>query len=125
MDHSAEWDKLNYVLILLGVSFSFSTLQDPRKTQNKFSRMIWRSPGKGKIAIGIISSMAFGFISFGLYLLYYSNTNVAENISVGLTVLGIGQIGLLKTALEMFENHRVDRQKIKDKAPEMLIEENP
>lgn len=32
-----------------------------------------------------------------------------ENAAVGVIVLGIGMIGVLKGAIEMFENHRKDK----------------
>ena len=101
---------MNYVLILFGVALSFSTLQDTNKTQNKFSRKIWENPVKGKIALIVISISAFAFVVIGLFTLYYSKTDNSENISVGITVLGIGLVGLLKSALEMFENHRTDKK---------------
>lgn len=38
-----DWGNLNIVLIVLGVSISFSTLQDTTTTQNNFSKKIWAS----------------------------------------------------------------------------------
>ena len=46
----------------------------------------------------------------GLISLYGSTNSSFENISIGITVLGIGLIGILKSGVEMFENHRRDRQ---------------
>ena len=109
-EKNPDWNKLNYVLILFGVALSFSTLQDTNKTQNKFSRKIWENPVKGKIALIVISISAFAFVVIGLFTLYYSKTDNSENISVGITVLGIGLVGLLKSAIEMFENHRTDKK---------------
>ena len=40
----------NKMLVFMGLSVSFSTLQDTRKTQNTVSRKIWQDPIKGKIA---------------------------------------------------------------------------
>lgn len=107
--NNPDWAALNQVLILFGVALSFSTLQDTTKTQNKFSRKIWENPTKGKIAIILMAVLAFGFIISGLSMLYSSKSDVTENIAVGITVLGIGLIGLLKAGIEMFENHRLDK----------------
>ncbi len=109
-EKNPDWNKLNYVLILLGVALSFSTLQDTTKTQNKFSRKIWENPVKGKIALIFISISAFAFIAIGLFNLYFSKTDSSENLAVGITVLGIGLVGLLKSAIELFENHRTDKK---------------
>ena len=49
------------VLMLMGISISFSTLQDTTKTQNKMSKRIWQSARKGKIAIAVFSLFA-GFM---------------------------------------------------------------
>lgn len=109
MDKSTDWSMLNYVLILFGVALSFSTLQDTTKTQNTFSKKVWESPIKGKIALGFIAFLAFSFVTVGLTLLYVSRSNATESIAVGVTVLGVGLVGVLKSALEMFENHRKDK----------------
>ena len=45
---------LNTVLIFMGLSVSFSSLQDTSKTQNKVSKKIWQDPKKGKIMIVLI-----------------------------------------------------------------------
>ena len=107
--NSPDWTSLNYTLILFGVALSFSTLQDTTKTQNKFSKKVWEDPKKGRIAIVIIALLAFGLIIFGLSMLYFSKSDMTENIAVGITVLGIGLVGLLKSGIEMFENHRKDK----------------
>ncbi len=106
---SPDWSLLNYVLILFGVSMSFSTLQDTTTTQNNFSKKIWQHPTKGKVVIGVIAIMAFVFIVMGLLALFVYKADQTESVAVGITVLGIGMIGLLKAAIEMFENHRLDK----------------
>ncbi len=108
-NNELDWNSLNYVLILFGVSLSFSTLQDTKKTQNKISRKIWEHPTKGKIALVFMAIIAFGFIAFGLFTFFQSSTENTENVAVGLVVLGIGFIGILKSSIEMFENHRKDK----------------
>ena len=104
-----DWTYLNYALIIFGIALSFSTLQDTTKTQNKLSRKIWESPTKGKITIVVMALFAFSMIIGGLSMLYFSQTGITESVAVGLIVLGIGLIGLLKSAIEMFENHRKDK----------------
>jgi len=42
-------------------------------------------------------------------LLYFSKDEIPNNITFGILVLGIGVIGMLKSAIEMFENHRKDK----------------
>ncbi|MFV8226477.1 hypothetical protein [Christiangramia aquimixticola] len=42
---------------------------------------------------------------------YFKTTSgILSEISYGLLALGIGYIGILKVAIEMFENHRLDKQ---------------
>ncbi|MGD1840954.1 MAG: hypothetical protein ACFB0B_08675 [Thermonemataceae bacterium] len=101
---------LNNALIFMGLGISFSTLQDTTKVQNKLSKKIWEHPKGGKIAIIVIAVMAFAFIIYGLVgYLSVGNTKLKE-VSIGIVVLGIGFIGLLKTSIEIFENHRKDKR---------------
>lgn len=104
-----NWADLNNVLILVGVALSLSTLQDTSTTQNNISKRIWESPAKGKITLTMISIFAFLMITAGLSALYLSESPALEAVAVGITVLGIGMIGMLKSAIEMFENHRLDK----------------
>jgi len=104
-----DWELANYILILFGVGLSFSTLQDTTKTQNKISEKVWSDPLKGKIMLIFLSIMAFLFIIAGLVMLFYQNNSLQEGVSIGLIVLGIGLIGVLKGAIEMYEHHRSDK----------------
>jgi uncharacterized membrane protein len=106
-----NWLSFNNFLVLIGVALSFSTLQDTTKTQNKLSRKVWESPRKGKIALIFYSLMAFIMIFGGVTSFFLIEGDGLETISVGVTVLGIGLMGLLKSAIEMFENHRLDKKK--------------
>ncbi|WP_258098204.1 hypothetical protein [Marinoscillum pacificum] len=95
-------------LVFMGIGLSFSTLQDTTTTQNKFSKKIWQSPRKGKLfllSIGICMSI---MLTIGLVGLLSKDTILSE-ISLGLIVLAIGILGVLKAAIEMFENHRLDK----------------
>jgi hypothetical protein len=103
------WENYNYTLIFFGVGISFSTLQDTSKTQNKLSLRIWQNPKSGKVFIVIMTLMTFFFTIIGLIGLMISEHSILREIAVGLTVLGIGFINMLKAAIEMFENHRIDK----------------
>jgi hypothetical protein len=104
-----DWSELNYMLILIGLALSFSTLQDTTTTQNKFSERIWKSPKKGKYTLIIMSVFASLLILGGLIFMYLSKDDLTNSVAVGVMVLGIGYIGILKSAIEMYENHRVDK----------------
>lgn len=106
-----NWIDLNKTLLFFGVSISFSTLQDTTKTQNKVSKKIWENPTKGKIFILILSILTILLITVGIKNYMTTTNNLFKEISFGLIVLGIGLLGLLKTAIEMFENHRLDKNK--------------
>ena len=106
----AIWENYNYTLIFMGLGISLSTLQDTTKTQNELSRKVWEDPRKGKIAILFITFLAAFLILIGLYGVYLSSSEILAQLSFGTIVLGIGVIGLLKAAIEMFENHRSDKK---------------
>ena len=109
-----EWENLNNSLVFYGLSISLSTLQDTTKTQNKFSKKIWEHPKKGKIALILMGLMALLCMIAGTFGLLKSQASIHKEISFGLVVLGIGLVGLVKTAQEMFENHRKDRKIMKN-----------
>lgn len=104
------WENSNNALIFMGLGISFSTLQDTTKPQNKLSRKTWENPKKGKIALTVITIMASLSIIMGLYGILSSTNEVLKELSFGIIVIGIGLVGLLKTAIEMFENHRLDKK---------------
>ena len=100
---------LNTMLVFMGLSISFSTLQDTTKTQNKMSRKIWENPKKGKLVILIFSLSTLFLITIGLIGYFNLSHSKLKEISIGIIVLGIGLVGMLKVAIEMFENHRKDK----------------
>lgn len=108
------WVNYNFMLIFGGLGVSLSTLQDTSKTQNKFSKRVWENPKKGKLMLGLMASMALSLILIGLFGMYLSTSEIIQQLAIGTIVFGIGLIGLLKAALEMFENHRLDK-KLTDK----------
>lgn len=105
----AFWPSINQALIFAGLAISFSTLQDTTKTQNDFSKRIWQDPKKGKRALALISLSALAMLAFGMYGFYVSRNEIVKEVAFGLMMLGIGYVGLLKSAIEMFENHRSDK----------------
>ena len=106
---SLLFDNLNSALIFMGLGISFSSLQDTTKTQNKFSLEIWESPKKGKIVIILMSLMILFFLLFGLIGYFFSEQGGLKEMSVGVIVFSLGMFGFLKAAVEMFENHRKDK----------------
>ena len=103
------FQNLNSVLIFMGLGISFSSLQDTTKTQNKFSERIWKNPKKGKIMIAFIGVMILTSLTLGLIGYFITKTGIIKELSIGIIILGLGMFGFLKAAIEMFENHRVDK----------------
>lgn len=103
------WYSINQMLIFAGLGVSFSTFQDTKKTQNDFSRRIWEHPKKGKRALVLMSFLALVLLLVGIYGFYMSDSEILTEISFGVIVLGVGYLGVLKSAVEMFENHRRDK----------------
>ncbi|MBU3013084.1 hypothetical protein KO506_16850 [Polaribacter vadi] len=101
--------KLNLTLIFMGLGISFSSLQDTSKTQNKFSKKNWENPKKEKIMIAFMSFMILCSLIFGLIGYFSTEVGVLKELSIGIIVLGLGMFGLLKASIEMFENHRKDK----------------
>lgn len=102
-------ENYNYALIFLGLGISFSTLQDTTKTQSKFSKRIWENPKKGKRMILITCALVLLFLSYGIFGYFITENQEIKEVSFGAIVLAIGLIGFLKTAIEVFENHRKDK----------------
>ena len=100
----------NYGLIFLGLAISFSTLQDTSKTSLKFEKKIWENPKKGKLFVIMISILTLISITFGIFGYFISMNENVKEISFGSIVFGIGLLGFLKTAIEVFENHRIDEK---------------
>lgn len=103
------WPSFNKALIFAGLAISFSTLQDTTTTQNDFSKRIWQDPRKGKRALILLALMAAMMLVAGLYGFLVSTGGIVQDVAIGLLMLGIGYIGLLKAAVEMYENHRTDK----------------
>lgn len=102
------FESINSFLLFTGLAISFSSLQDPTKTQNNFSKSVWESPSKGKFFIAMLCFMIVFCLSLGLMGYYFAPDGIFKEVSVGTIVMGLGMLGMLKTALEMFEYHRKD-----------------
>jgi len=101
---------INSLMLFMGLGISFSTLQDTHKTQNDFSKRIWENPTKGKAFPSLMGLFTLLFLVGGVVGYFLSDSSVLNELSLGLIVLGIGFLGLLKAAAEMFENHRLDKK---------------
>ncbi|WP_240222774.1 hypothetical protein [Rheinheimera hassiensis] len=101
------WTSVNNALIFSGLAISFSTLQDTTKTQNSFSKKIWEDTRKGGLALVVISGTTLLFLALGMFGFFVSKGGILKEVSFGVLMLGIGYVGLLKTAIEMHEHHRV------------------
>ena len=106
----------NYALLYAGVGIGLSSLQDPTKTQNEMSRRVWQDPRKGRWMLMLLAAYALGAMVFGLIGAYLAEDTIVNQLSLGLVAFGLGMVGLLKTAIEMREHHRMDKQ------PEVFVE---
>ena len=106
---SPAYGDWTYALLYAGIGIGLSSLQDPRKTQNEMSRKIWQDPRKGWWMLALLAAYAFGAMVAGLVGAYLAEDAAVSQLSLGLLVLGLGMLGLLKTAIEMREHHRLDR----------------
>lgn len=89
---------------------SFSTLQDTTRTQNNFSRKVWEDPRKGKQSLVVIAFSAAVMLLIGLYGFPAAAERIVKEVSFGMLMLGIGYMGLLKAAMETYENFRSDKR---------------
>ena len=103
-------DAYNSALLYAGVGVGMSSLQDPAKTQNKMSKKVWEDPRKGGLMLWLISAQALLPIVLGLLGTALAPTMALSQLALGLVAFGLGMIGLLKTAIEMREHHRLDKQ---------------
>jgi protein-S-isoprenylcysteine O-methyltransferase Ste14 len=98
----------NTMLIFMGLGISFSTLQDTQKTQNEFSKRVWQSPKKSRRMLIMLSISIVFIFSFGIFAYFFTANEKIKELSFGVIVFGIGLMGLLKAAIEMAENHRIE-----------------
>jgi len=96
---------INKTFIFMGLGISFSTLQDTTKTQNEFSRKIWEDPKKSRRFLTLFSVSILVILSFGIFAYFSSSESAIKEVSFGAIVLGIGMVGMLKSAIEMADYH--------------------
>ncbi|QNP39870.1 hypothetical protein [Lysobacter solisilvae (ex Woo and Kim 2020)] len=107
---SPVYDDWNYLLLYAGIGIGLSSLQDPTRTQNEMSRRVWRDPRKGRWMLVLLGIYALGAMLVGLVGAYMAASTVVNQLSLGLVAFGLGMVGVLKTAIEMREHHRLDKQ---------------
>jgi F0F1-type ATP synthase membrane subunit c/vacuolar-type H+-ATPase subunit K len=100
------WVDYNKALVFVGLAISFSTLQDTAKTQNKFSKRVWENPKFAKMFFVYLMLLAATVLAFGIYCLLFAENKNLQELSFGVIAFGAGLIGLLKSAVEMAENHQ-------------------
>lgn len=97
---------INIGLMFLGIALSLSTLQDPTKTQNKLSHVVWSDAKKGKIMLITMALTAALFLILSLMGLFLFPNSLLNELAFGILAIGIAYIGMLRVAIEMFEHHR-------------------
>lgn len=105
-------DAYNSALLFAGVGIGMSSLQDPTRTQNELSRMLWQHPGKGYLLLCMMTAQTLLPIILGVLGTLLAKSTALAQLSLGLVAFGLGMIGLLKTAVEMREHHRLDRRPV-------------
>ena len=103
------YEAANMLLLHAGIGIGLASLQDPTRTQNTMSRRVWEDPRKGRWMLGLIAVYALGAMTLGLAGAYVAGDPALGQLSLGLLAFGLGMVGLLRTAMEMREHHRLDR----------------
>jgi hypothetical protein len=101
---------INKALLFVGISLSFSTLQDPTKTQNKLSLQVWSDPAKGKAMLMMMALISVSLIVFGMTSLLAYPDSVFGELGFGILTMGIAYMSILRVAIDIFEHHRTDRK---------------
>lgn len=100
------WADYNKSLMFMGIAISFSTLQDTQKTQNKLSKRVYENPKYATIFLWVIFGQVLIFTLFGIFGFFISENAAIKEVAFGSILFGMGLIGMLKSAVEMAENHR-------------------
>jgi hypothetical protein len=100
------WIDLNKGLVFFGLAISLSTLQDITKTQEKISKRVFENPKYARIFLWLVVVQIIFFNSIGMYGLYFSSSQALKDLAYGLISIGIGVVGILKSAIEMAEHHQ-------------------
>jgi len=97
---------LNSMLIFLGLTISFASLQDPAKTSWKFEKKIWENPKKARGYFIYVLLLSLAVLGFGIFGYFFTGIEAIKGLSIGAIVLAIGFTGYIKTVAEIFESHR-------------------
>lgn len=100
------WADYNKALMFMGIAISFSTLQDTQKTQNQLSKRVYENPKYATIFLWVIFGQVLIFTLFGVFGFFISENAAIKEVAFGSILFGMGLIGMLKSAVEMAENHR-------------------
>lgn len=104
------WESYNKALVFFGLGISFSTLQDTKKVHYKFVKKIYGNARRSKLFLIYLIALIFFFLTFGFYGLFFADIQGFQDTAFGMIVLGIGLIGLLKTASEMIAHHQKEQK---------------
>ncbi len=102
-----DLDAYNKALVFMGISVTFSTLQDTTKTQNKLSLRIFQNPSYSRIFLILIACLILFFLGAGITGMLGSEDKKLNEVAFGMIIFGLGLTGLLKSAAEMAQNHRL------------------
>lgn len=105
--------KFNKALVFIGLGTSLSTLQDTTKVQTKFSQRIYDNPRKTKFFLWVMVVQILIYITPGIVGLF-GTYKFLQELAFGLIALGVGFIGMLKSAIEMADYQRKKNLALKD-----------
>ncbi len=91
---------VNLSLIFMGIALSFNSLAGIDNL-DKFSKTIFAKPKAAKIWIIYLLLITAFLLIVGIYLLVIAQTGELRELATGITVLGIGAMGLLKKSIEI------------------------
>jgi len=106
----------NNMLVFMGLAISFASLQDTKKVSFKLEKKIWENPKTGKLFIRFLMTSTILLLIFGIFGYFISENENIKVVSFGIIILGVGLLGMLKTGMEIFENHRKDKIKLGKKS---------
>jgi hypothetical protein len=98
-----EWTDLNSALVFVGLGISLATLQDASKSGNKLFAYIREHPGDRKRIIFIMAAITLLILVLGLIGFFSIGNEPLHELYFGFFLLGVGLIGLLKSALDVLE----------------------
>jgi len=96
---------INMTLVFMGLAISLASLQDTTKVQFSFAKKIYQNRAKANFFFVVVAVEIFIFLGLGVAGMF-SSVRLLHEISFGLISLGVGLIGLLKAAVEMFEHQQ-------------------